>query len=150
MLIWSVLVRTLLRIQVSVNMFRDVYNLKWKNFNVNQDSTLEELFTKINHPDVTLVSDDKVAFPAHKFILGACSPILKDLLINNPHPHPMIYLGDTFYPTAERRLLTAVGDRLKCTCQSECFYRYQTKSNSIYFRWAPWNDVIFKNEALLK
>ena len=60
-------------------MFRDVYNLKWKNFNVNQDSTLEELFTKINHPDVTLVSDDKVAFPAHKFVLGACSPVLKDL-----------------------------------------------------------------------
>ena len=75
-------------------MFNDVYNLKWKHFKVNQDSTLEELFTKNNNQaDVTLVSDDKVAFPAHKFILGACSPILKDLLINNPHPHPMIELS---------------------------------------------------------
>ena len=74
-------------------MFNDVYNLRWKHFKINQDSALEELFTKNNNQaDVTLVSDDKVAFPAHKFILGACSPILKDLLTNNPHPHPMIYL----------------------------------------------------------
>ena len=39
-----------------------------------------------NQADVTLVLDDKVAFSAHKFILGALRPILKDLLIHNPHP----------------------------------------------------------------
>ena len=72
----------------------DVYNLKWKYFTVNQDSSLEELFTKENNQaDVTLVSDDKVAFPVHKFVIGACSPVLKDLLTKNPHPHPMIYLN---------------------------------------------------------
>ena len=74
-------------------MFHKVYNLKWRHFKVNQDSALEELFTKNNNQaDVTLVSDDKVAFQAHKFILGASSPVLKELLIDNPHPHPLIYL----------------------------------------------------------
>ena len=76
-------------------MFNDVYNLRWKHFKVNQDSALEELFTKNNNQtDVTLVSDDKVAFPAHKFVLGASSPVLKDLLVENPHPHPIIYLKE--------------------------------------------------------
>jgi len=31
-------------------------------------------------------------FKAHKLILVACSPVLKDLLLNNPHSHPLIYL----------------------------------------------------------
>jgi len=38
-------------------MVDDVYNLKWKYFTDNQDSALEELFTKNNNQaDVTLVS----------------------------------------------------------------------------------------------
>ena len=73
-------------------MFDDLYNLKWKHFSINQDSTLADIFTKNHHPDVTLVSDDKVAFRAHKFVLGAGSPVLKDLLLNNPHVDPMIFL----------------------------------------------------------
>ena len=75
-------------------MVNDVYNLKWKFFTDNQDSALEELFTKNNNQaDVTFVSDDKVAFPVHKFVIGACSPVSKDLLTKNPHPHPMVYLN---------------------------------------------------------
>ena len=69
------------------------YHLKWKHFKVNQDNSLKEIFSKNQNADVTLVSDDKVLFSAHKFILSACSPVFKDLLLNNPHPHPMIYLN---------------------------------------------------------
>ena len=74
-------------------MSTDVYNLKWKNFNFNQDCTLKELFIDNKNADVTLVSDDKVAFHAHKLVLSSCSPVLKDLLLNNPNPHPIIYLN---------------------------------------------------------
>ena len=72
-----------------------VYKLKWKHFNANQEYNLHELlFTKKNeNADVTLVTDDQVAFPAHKFVLSSCSPVLKNLLPNNPHPHPLIYLN---------------------------------------------------------
>ena len=70
-----------------------IYNLKWNHFNVNQNYNLEELLTKNIQTDVTLVSDDKVAFSAHKFVLGASSSVLKDLLISNPHSHPIVYLN---------------------------------------------------------
>ena len=75
-----------------VNIFDDVYNLKWNYFSINQNSTLEDLFSQNHQPIVTLVSDDKVAFRAHKFVLGAGSPVLKDLLLNNPHADPVIFL----------------------------------------------------------
>ena len=75
-------------------MIRDVCILERINFDVNLECTLKELFTKTDQADVTLVSDDKVAFPAHKFVLGASSPVLKDLLVENPHPHPIIYLKE--------------------------------------------------------
>ena len=50
------------------------------------------MFTKNSFSDVTLVSDDKIQFEAHKCVLSASSPVLKKLLLNNPHPHPLIYL----------------------------------------------------------
>lgn len=74
-------------------MSTDVYNLKWKHFYSNQSSCLIDLFTKNNNTDVTLVTDDKAAFQAHQFVLSACSSVFKDLLLNNPHPYPMIYLN---------------------------------------------------------
>ena len=75
-------------------MSTNVYKLKWKHFNSNQNYSLNELFNKNENADVTLVTDDKVTFPAHKIVLSACSPILKELLINNLHPHPIIYLNE--------------------------------------------------------
>jgi len=42
--------------------------------------------------DVTLVSDDQNQVQAHKFMLSACSPVLNSLLMNNPHPHPLLYM----------------------------------------------------------
>ena len=83
-------------ILVSANsrkMTMNVYNLTWKHFGVNQDRSLKEIFSNNENADVTLVSGDKVAFLAHKFVLSACSTVLKDLLLSNPHPHPMIYLN---------------------------------------------------------
>ena len=42
--------------------------------------------------DVTLVSDDHKPFLAHRYVLSAFSPVLKDILLHNPHSHPLIYL----------------------------------------------------------
>ena len=70
----------------------EVYHIKWNHFNVNQNYSLKDLFNKNSYSDVTLVSDDQSAFSAHKFVLSACSPLLKELLLNNPHPNPTVYL----------------------------------------------------------
>ena len=61
-------------------------------FKDNISSNLQELFVENYFADVTLVSDEQVAFHAHKFVLSAQSSVLKDLFISNPNPHPIIYL----------------------------------------------------------
>ena len=54
---------------------------------------VKNLFTENIFCDVTLVTDDQTQFKAHKFVLSACSSILKSLFEKNPHPHPLIYLN---------------------------------------------------------
>merc|ERR1712126_9874 len=50
--------------------------------------------TRENHfADVTLVSDELTPFEAHKFVLSACSPVFKEILLNCQHSHPIIYLN---------------------------------------------------------
>ena len=73
-------------------MSREIYILKWKYFTLNRSSCLYSAFSKPQFSDVTLVSDDHRPFYAHKYVLGTFSPYFKDILLNNPHPHPLIYL----------------------------------------------------------
>jgi hypothetical protein len=73
-------------------MMQGILHLKWKTFKIHLVSSIGELRTKTKFTDVTLVSDDKAQFQAHKVVLSACSPVLKDLLLHNPHVHPIIYL----------------------------------------------------------
>ena len=73
-------------------MTQDKFTLKWKYFIPNLSSSLCDAFKETNYSDVTLVSDDKKEFQAHKYVLTASSPVLKHILLNNPHPHPIIFL----------------------------------------------------------
>ena len=70
----------------------EIYHLKWKDFVSNNSSSLTDLFEESTFSDVTLVSDDHQPFHAHRYVLSAHSPYFKDILLNNPHPHPLIYL----------------------------------------------------------
>ena len=70
----------------------DSYHLKWKYFISNNSSSLTDLFEESSFSDVTLVSDDHQPFHAHMYVLSAHSSYFKDILLNNPHPHPLIYL----------------------------------------------------------
>ena len=47
--------------------------------------------------DVTLVSDDQIRFQAHRYVLSTFSPVLKNIFLNNPHSHPLIYLNLKVY-----------------------------------------------------
>ena len=69
-----------------------MYCLQLKNFSDHLACTFEDLLVEGHFTDVTLVSDNQVQMPAHKVILSDCSPVLKNLLLNNPHTHPLIYL----------------------------------------------------------
>ena len=62
-----------------------IYTMKRKYFPTN-------VFTENWLCDVTLVSDDQKPFQAHRYILSFFSPVLKNILLNNPHSHPLVYL----------------------------------------------------------
>merc|ERR1739848_788929 len=68
------------------------YDLKWKSFNDHLVGVFKDLGERGHFADVTLVSDDQIQTPAHKVVLSACSPVLKALLVKNPHSHPLLYL----------------------------------------------------------
>ena len=66
--------------------------LKWKDFPSNLTHTFQDLLTEGHFTDVTLVSDDEIQIQAHKIVLSASSPVLKNLLLDNPHSHPLLYI----------------------------------------------------------
>ena len=68
------------------------YNLTWKYLISTQKSSLSEMFKEKIFSDVTLVSDDQIPFQAHRYVLSAFSSVLKDILLKNPHSHPLIFL----------------------------------------------------------
>ena len=73
-------------------MHHKYFSLIHADFNKYLVSSLGNYFTDTILTDVTLVSDEQIPFKAHRFILSASSPVMKDLLLSNPHSHPLIYL----------------------------------------------------------
>ena len=53
--------------------------------------------------DVSLACEDQQV-RAHKVVLAASSPKLRSILLNNPHPHPLIYLSGVKFPILENIL----------------------------------------------
>ena len=69
-------------------------HFKWNSHHENVYATLEdEICNDINFADVTLVSDDLQFLKAHKYVLSSCSTVFKEILIKNPHEHPIVYLA---------------------------------------------------------
>ena len=64
----------------------------WTQFKSHLVSTQQALYQDKHFTDVTLVSDDEIQVTAHKVVLGSCSSFLRNLLLTNPHPHPVLYL----------------------------------------------------------
>ena len=69
------------------------YNLNWHTYSDHLRNILKEMRSDDSFADVTLVTDDKKQIKAHRNILSASSPVLKDILqINKDMRHPVIYL----------------------------------------------------------
>ena len=69
------------------------FALKWNDYQSNWNSSLSELRKDSDFTDVTLISDDKVKFSAHKVVLSSCSNMLKFILKENNNANPLLYLG---------------------------------------------------------
>jgi len=68
------------------------YYLSWGGFQRNMKSTFSDLAAEKHFADITLVCEGEKQISAHKVVLSASSPFFKQILIKNPHQHPLIYL----------------------------------------------------------
>ena len=76
-------------------------NLTWNDFETCTSNSFRDLLGEQDFVDVTLVSEDDKQIKAHKVVLSACSPILKRILVRNPHQHPLIFLTGVKYQELE-------------------------------------------------
>ena len=66
--------------------------LQWNDFKENVNETFRNLREDEDFSDVTLVCEDGHQVKGHKVVLASSSPFFNDLLVQNKHPHPMIYM----------------------------------------------------------
>ena len=71
---------------------RDKFSLKWNDFQENVNTAFQSLREDTHFSDVTLACEDGQQFEAHKVILATTSPLFRNLLTNQNHPHPLIYM----------------------------------------------------------
>ena len=69
------------------------YNLKWDDFERYVGSSCNDLLYQQEFVDVTLVSEDEKEIKAHKVIISVCSSVFRNILLQNPHQHPLVYLS---------------------------------------------------------
>ena len=67
-------------------------DLDWHTFSDHLFSTSKSFMETKELADVTLISDDQKQLYAHKVFLSAGSEVIRNILINNTHKHPVIYL----------------------------------------------------------
>ena len=98
--------------------------------NNNFQETLNKAFSDIKRDitfaDVTLVCEDGRPILAHKVILSVSSPLFRNLLEQNKHPHPLIYMRrirsssllaiiDFIYPKGKFRKILCFSRRVENT-----------------------------------
>merc|ERR1719186_2474499 len=74
-----------------------MYNFSWDRFETCRTDSFQELLDQRDFVDVTLVTEDGKFVKAHKVVLASGSSIMKRMFMENPHPHPLIYLTGVKY-----------------------------------------------------
>ena len=69
------------------------FSLKWTDFEINWKKSLSQLREDNAFTDVTLISDDKVRFSAHKILLSSCSETLNFILKECNHTNSILFLS---------------------------------------------------------
>ena len=69
------------------------FALKWNDYQSNWNKSLSQLRKDTDFVDVTLISEDKVKFSAHKVLLSSCSNMFKFIFKENNNANPLLYLG---------------------------------------------------------
>merc|ERR1712129_385448 len=76
----------------SARMETELMNLSWNEFHNSTIKTFRNLQKDQDFTDVTLACGSGSQIKAHKVILSSCSQFFKEILVQNPHQHPLLYL----------------------------------------------------------
>ena len=99
-------------------------DVAWHNFSDHLKTLLEDLFRTGVYSDVTLISEDKTQFRAHKIVLSACSPVLKEIIDSNPEGEHLVYHTGIERPELESMLHSMyIGEEKMNGQRREHFYR---------------------------
>ena len=69
----------------------------FNHFEIDIPNAFKQLWKDKDFADVTLATVDDHQIRAHKIILSSCSNFFRNILLNNPHHNPLIYLKDIRY-----------------------------------------------------
>ena len=69
----------------------DNFCLRWQHFEASLVTAFQDLRSDGELLDVTLACEEG-QLQAHRVVLSACSPVFREILGKNKHPHPYIYL----------------------------------------------------------
>ena len=78
-------------------MHQEKYSLAWHAYTDHLKSMMKDLMMNEDFSDVTLVTEDKKHIKANISILGACSPVFKDILKKEKNSSPIMYLKGIQY-----------------------------------------------------
>ena len=70
----------------------EAVHLSWNEFKTTAVKTFKSLQSDEDFTDMTLACGDGQQVLAHKVILSSCSPVFRNILTQNPHQHPLLYL----------------------------------------------------------
>ena len=73
-------------------MTQEFVHMNWNQFTESAKGAFKNLWKSGDFTDVTLACADGEQVKAHKVILSSCSPVLRNILLNNSHQHPLIYM----------------------------------------------------------
>ena len=73
-------------------MDQEKFNLLWHTYTDHLSEMLHNMMTSNELTDITLVSEDKIPFKAHKVVLFACSLVFKSTISDNSLPSLTIFL----------------------------------------------------------
>ena len=75
-----------------ISMAQEKFNLIWHTYTDHLREMLDEMIDSKELTDVTLVSEDKKHFKAHRVVLSASSTVFKSIIKDNNFANPIIFL----------------------------------------------------------
>ena len=83
--------------QLQFKMYTPMYTFSWSRFESCRSNSFQDLLDHHDFADVTLVTEDGKFIKAHKVVIASGSSVMKRMFMENPHPHPLIYLTGVKY-----------------------------------------------------